>query len=176
MKVVIYVRVSSVEQVSGYSIEAQTDQCRDWAASQGYDVVTIYTEPGKSAKTDQRPVFQSAVRFVLAGGADAILVHRADRFARNLFDYLRYRSELELQNRMILSATETFFNGMAPETKLLANIIMAVAEFVAARIGQETVKGTMQKANGCGRKVTGKAKYYDYSCRKRQQRKRNRAA
>lgn len=146
MKVVIYVRVSSVEQVSGYSIEAQTDQCREWAASQGYDVVTIYTEPGKSAKTDQRPVFQSAVRFVLAGGADAILVHRADRFARNLFDYLRYRSELEARDRMILSATETFFNGFSPETRLLASIIMAVAEFVVARIGQETIKGTVQKA------------------------------
>lgn len=146
MKVVIYVRVSSGEQVSGYSLEAQEDQCRQWAAAGGYDVVNVYTEPGKSAKTDQRPAFQSAVRFVLAGGADAILVHRADRFARNLFDYLRYRSQLEAQDRMILSATETFFNGFSPETRLLASIIMAVAEFVAARIGQETVKGTVQKA------------------------------
>jgi hypothetical protein len=33
--------VSSVEQVSGYSIEAQTDQCREWADRQGYDVVTV---------------------------------------------------------------------------------------------------------------------------------------
>lgn len=29
---------------------------------------------------------------------------------------------------------------------------------------------------GCGRRVTGKAKYYDYSCRKRAQRKRDKAA
>lgn len=146
MRVVIYVRVSSIEQVSGYSIEAQTDQCREWADRQGYEVVNVYTEPGKSAKTDQRPAFQSAVRFVLAGGAEAILVHRADRFARNLFDYLRYRSELEARDRMILSATETFFNGVSPETRLLASIIMAVAEFVAARIGQESIKGMTQKA------------------------------
>jgi site-specific DNA recombinase len=146
MKVVIYVRVSSGEQVSGYSLEAQEDHCRQWAAANGYEVVLVYSEPGKSAKTDQRPAFQSAVRFVLAGGADAILVHRADRFARNLFDYLRYRSQLEAQERMILSATETFFNGFSPETRLLASIIMAVAEFIAARIGQETIKGTGQKA------------------------------
>jgi site-specific DNA recombinase len=146
MKVVIYARVSSIEQVSGYSIDAQTDQCREWAVKSGYEIVSTYVEPGKSAKTDQRPVFQSAVRFVLAGGADAILVHRADRFARNLFDYLRYRSQLEAQDRMILSATEIFFNGFSPETRLLASIIMAVAEFVAARIGQETIKGTVQKA------------------------------
>lgn len=146
MRVVIYARVSSVEQVSGYSIDAQTDQCREWAVKSGYEVVNVFIEPGKSAKTDQRPVFQSTIRFVLAGGADAILVHRADRFARNLFDYLRYRSQLEAGDRMILSATETFFNGFSPETRMLANIIMAVAEFVVARIGQETIKGTVQKA------------------------------
>ncbi len=146
MKIIIYARVSSLEQVSGYSIAAQTDQCYEWAINNGYNVIKIYTEPGKSAKTDQRPEFQAAIQFVLAGEADAILVHRADRFARNLFDYLNYRSQLEAQEKMILSATETFFNGVSPETKLLANIIMSVAEFIAARIGQETSKGTVQKA------------------------------
>ncbi len=145
-KVAIYARVSSIEQVSGYSVDAQVEQCREWAIKNGYEVVKIYLEPGKSAKTDRRPVFQSTICFVLAGGADAILVHRADRFARNLFDYLRYRSQLEANDRMILSATETFFNGFSPETRFLANIIMAVAELMAARIGQETTKGTIQKA------------------------------
>lgn len=146
MRIIIYARVSSLEQVSGYSIDAQSDQCSEWAINNGYEIINTYIEPGKSAKTDQRPVFQSAIQFTLAGGADAILVHRADRFARNLFDYLKYRSQLEAQGKMILSATETFFNGFSPETKLLANIIMSVAEFVAARIGQETTKGTVQKA------------------------------
>lgn len=145
-RIIIYPRVSSAEQVAGYSIEAQIETCQNWAASHGHDVVKIFPEPGKSARTDKRPAFQDAIQFVLTGGADAILVHRADRFARNLFDYLYYRSLLERQGKMILSATESFFNSSTPETRMLSSIVVAVGEFIAARIGQETIKGTQEKA------------------------------
>ena len=81
MNVVIYARVSSTEQASGYSIDAQIDASRQWANEQGYVVVQVYIEPGKSAKTDDRPVFRRMIRNVCLGEAKAIVVHKVDRFA-----------------------------------------------------------------------------------------------
>ena len=46
---VIYARVSSEEQVQGYSIQAQLRACREWAAQHGYTVTKEYLEEGQSA-------------------------------------------------------------------------------------------------------------------------------
>lgn len=146
MKSVIYARVSSTEQVSGYSIDAQVDLCREWAAQQGYTVVHIYIEPGKSAKTDERPVFQQMIRYVSAGQAEQIIVHKVDRFARNLLDLLRYKHHLQENGVSILSVTEEFINGASPENQLVAHMMGAVAEYIAYNIGRESIKGQDAKA------------------------------
>lgn len=146
MKSVIYARVSSVEQVSGYSIEAQIDQCRAWANEQGYNVARVYIEPGRSARTDDRPVFQRMIKNVCAGEAGAVVVHKVDRFARNLLDLLRYKRQLRDEGVRLLSASEEFLNGDSPENDLAIKIMGAVAEYVAWNIGQEAVKGQDAKA------------------------------
>ena len=48
----IYVRVSSKEQVEGYSLEAQLRACREFCAARGYTVVAEYADEGRSAHTD----------------------------------------------------------------------------------------------------------------------------
>ena len=45
----IYARVSSEEQVQGYSIQAQLRACREWAEKHGYTVAKEYLEQGQSA-------------------------------------------------------------------------------------------------------------------------------
>ena len=46
---VIYARVSSEEQVQGYSIQAQLRACREWAEKNGYKVAKEYLDEGYSA-------------------------------------------------------------------------------------------------------------------------------
>jgi DNA invertase Pin-like site-specific DNA recombinase len=46
---VIYGRVSSEEQVQGYSIQAQLRACREWAEKHGYTVAKEYLHEGYSA-------------------------------------------------------------------------------------------------------------------------------
>ena len=41
---VIYGRVSSEDQVQGYSLEAQLKACREWAEKNGHKVVREYVE------------------------------------------------------------------------------------------------------------------------------------
>lgn len=146
MNVVIYARVSSAEQVSGYSIDAQVDQCRDWSHARGYTVSQVYIEPGQSAKTDERPVFQRMIRAVCNGQIEAIIVHKVDRFARNLLDLLRYKKLLSDYDATIYSVSEEFFNGDSPENELVMMIMGATAEYVAKNIGAEAEKGQTAKA------------------------------
>jgi DNA invertase Pin-like site-specific DNA recombinase len=141
VNVVIYARVSSTEQLSGYSIEAQIDLCRQWAAEHDHTVAEVYIEPGRSAKTDDRPVFQRMIRNVLAGQAGAVVVHKVDRFARNLLDLLQYKKRLRDVGVSIFSVSEEFLNGDSPENDLVFRIIGATAEFVAHNIGAEAQKG-----------------------------------
>ena len=46
MKGIIYVRVSSEEQVKGTSLENQDELCRAYCKSKGIEVVGIYREEG----------------------------------------------------------------------------------------------------------------------------------
>ena len=55
---IIYVRVSTEEQVKGYSLDAQEETDTDFAVSQGYKVVKIFREEGLSAKNLNRPKHQ----------------------------------------------------------------------------------------------------------------------
>lgn len=85
MRLAVYIRVSSAEQVEGYSLDAQESACRAWAASNGYDVAHLFVEPGQSARTDQRPAFQQMITAVCATPRiDGVLIHKSDRIARNL--------------------------------------------------------------------------------------------
>lgn len=146
MKLVIYARVSSVEQVSGYSLDAQELACRQWAADNGYEVSRVFIEPGQSARTDRRPAFQTMIQLVQAGLADAILIHKSDRIARNLLDLLSYRAQLEQAGRRILSVTEPFLNDDSPENRMVVGIIGSVNEFYSANLSREVQKGQAQKA------------------------------
>ena len=46
---VIYVRVSSKEQLEGSSLETQEKICRDYASHNEYDVMKVFVEKGESA-------------------------------------------------------------------------------------------------------------------------------
>src|SRR5215470_20081137 len=83
---VIYARVSSEEQVQGYSIQAQLRACREWAEKRDYKVAKEYLDEGYSASRhlDKREGFKD----MLSDAAlkdhpfEIIIVHKLDRFSR----------------------------------------------------------------------------------------------
>src|SRR5918995_4187676 len=83
----IYVRVSSKEQVEGYSLDAQRRACREFCAARGYTIVAEYADEGVSAHTDnlaKRPDFSRLLTDADAAPFSVIVVHKMDRFARKL--------------------------------------------------------------------------------------------
>ena len=58
----IYCRVSTKRQAdSDISIPDQLNQCRAWCEAEGIEVAAEFIEPGASARSDDRPVFQDMI-------------------------------------------------------------------------------------------------------------------
>ena len=128
-KCVIYVRVSSDDQVRGTSLQSQEDICRAYAARQGWTVDCVFRDEGESAKTADRPQFQALLRYatVKANGIAVALAYKIDRFARNSDDYTFFKCGLAASGVTISSATEPEADG--PAGKMLRTMLSAIAQF-----------------------------------------------
>lgn len=91
----VYIRVSTDDQVKGFSPENQKRACLDYAKSQGYQVMEIFEEDGKSARTTRRPEFQRMLKEVEERPVDAVVFYKVDRFARNVGDFANIRKEFK---------------------------------------------------------------------------------
>ena len=124
---VLYIRVSSDDQVRGTSLGTQEAENRAWCDRNGYTVAEIFRDEGESAKTADRPGLINAIARVHRGGIDALIVHKLDRLARNTTDGLAIRADLRRHNCSLLSATETA--GDDPVGEMVSTVLMAVAQF-----------------------------------------------
>ena len=123
---IIYIRVSSDEQVRGTSLATQEAECRAWCQRNEHQVAEVYRDEGESAKTADRPGLIAAVARCQRG-ADAFLVHKLDRLARNTTDGLAIRAELRRAGCSLISATEAA--GDDPVGEMVSTVLMAVAQF-----------------------------------------------
>jgi site-specific DNA recombinase len=95
------VRVSSEEQVEGFSLDAQNRAVDFYCRDHGYQVVARYCDEGKSARTDdlaKRPDFRRMLADAEAGRFDVLIVHKLDCFARNLRVILETLDRLDKAN------------------------------------------------------------------------------
>jgi len=105
----IYIRVSDRRQVQGVGLEEQERACRAHAAREGWMVVQVYVEPGRSAYTEnltKRLAFQHMLDDAKAGRFDIALVYKLDRFARKVRLQYNAAADLERLGVQIVSATE----------------------------------------------------------------------
>ena len=103
---VIYPRFSSHGQ-NEMTIEGQIRICREYAESQGYNVVGIYPEKARTGTNDSRPAFQRMIKDAASGQFQYIIVYMFDRFARNRHDSILYKEMLKRDYGIkVLSATQ----------------------------------------------------------------------
>jgi site-specific DNA recombinase len=147
MKGIIYVRVSSGEQVQGTSLEFQTEQCTKYCNEKGIEIVQIFTEEGESAKTAERTQLLKALEYCRKnkGKVDAFVVLKVDRFARNTEDHFGVRKILFDYGVTLHSVTEPI--GNSPTEKFIETVLAASAEFDNAIRSQRCVDGMSTKFN-----------------------------
>ncbi len=144
---VIYIRVSSKDQLDGYSLESQEKVCRAYADKQGLAVLKLFREEGESAKTADRTELQNLLRYCgkNQGRVGNVIVYKLDRFARNLEDHYALKVILRKCGVTILSATEAIASD--PQGQLMEGILSAMAQFDNNIRAQRTAEGMRTALN-----------------------------
>src|SRR5688500_16811469 len=108
MQAIIYCRVSSKEQVKGYSLEGQEKDCRKFACDKGYAINKVFIEKGESAKTQDRTELQRLIKYCVENKKTLsfVIIWKYDRLARNLTDQTELIKNFSSLGIRILSATE----------------------------------------------------------------------
>ena len=143
MKVYVYVRYSSTMQKKE-SIKAQLRAIKKYCKMQGYIIVGIYIDEAQSATNDKRPEFQRMMSDCQKSGIYAVVVHKLDRFSRNVNDFIAYKLLLEKNNIKLISVIEQIEE--TPEGKLMEGVISVMNEFYSGNLGREVQKGKMEIA------------------------------
>lgn len=128
-RTVLYVRVSTEEQVDNFSLNTQEEICRREAEKRGYDVIEVFKEEGRSAKNiSGRPILISLLEYARKNKNKfhAVFVYRLDRISRITADYLAIRKKLAENGVSIVSATEP--TGDSPTEKLVETILAGFAQ------------------------------------------------
>jgi site-specific DNA recombinase len=145
MDCVLYARVSTEKQAEKeLSIPAQLEAMRAYAGARGWSVVGEFVEPGVSARTAERPELRRLLERCRAEPVPgAVLVHKVDRLARNVFDHATIRALLKRQGIRLASVVENVDETVSGE--LVENIMASIAQFYSSNLSEEVRKGMRQK-------------------------------
>ena len=149
-KVVLYPRVSSRKQLGNDSLPTQRREMERFADREGYEVVRIFEERGKSAKTTDRQALQEMLHWLSdnPGEIYAVLVHDFKRAARDVEDHLAIRATLKSQQVRLISITQPVTDD--PYGKFMELIHAGMAELDNDVRGQRSKLG-MEHATERGR-------------------------
>ena len=106
MRVGACLRVSSEEQISGYSLDAQRRAIEGFYAARGWGEITWYEDAGRFAYADdlaKRSAFARLLGDAEAGAFDVVLVHKGDR------------RDLEQQRQRAWRRCEAYAAGTDPD-------------------------------------------------------------
>ncbi len=144
MKAVIYARYSSDNQREE-SIEGQLRECMAFAERKGYTVIKSYADRAISGKrADNRPEFLQMITDSARGEFDVVIVWKIDRFSRDKYDSVIYKSKLNKNGVSVISATEPIDDS--PEGKLMESIFEGFSEYYIKDLAQKTGRGMTENA------------------------------
>ena len=164
MKVAIYTRVSTEDQArEGTSLEVQQEYLLDYAHKSKYEVHKLYCEDGVSGYILERPQLQRLLNDAKNKKFEMVLVHKIDRFSRNLKNLLNLVDELEKYDVKVKSVTE-FYDTSNSAGKMMFQQLGSFAEFERNRIKERVFPGMVkgvQKGNWQGSKFAPLGYKYD---------------
>lgn len=139
-----YIRVSTVKQGDGVSLEAQKEAIQSFASRNGISINRWFEEKESAAKRG-RPLFETMIASLHNGESDGVIVHKIDRFARNLVDYGKI-SELMDKGIQVFTTLESL-DFQTRGGRLAADVQAVVAADFIRNQRQETIKGLYGRLN-----------------------------
>ncbi len=111
----------------------------------GWEVVGEYVDAGISGKEDRRPQLLALMHDAHAHCFDVIVVHKLDRFFRNLRGLLEALDKLRADEVAFVSISENL-DFTTPWGKLIMVVLGTLAEIYIDNLLAETSKGKKQRA------------------------------
>lgn len=138
MDVIGYVRVSTDDQArSGLGIEAQRSAIHAAAEREGWNLVDVIVDEGRSAKSLDRPGLLEAVERVARGEANTIAVSKLDRLTRSLVglaDLLEWGERVGAG----IVALDLGLDTSTSTGRLIARVMASVGEWEREQISDRT--------------------------------------
>ncbi len=128
-KAIVYLRVSTEEQVDNFSLETQERICAQEAERKGLEIIQVFKEEGRSAKNiTGRPVLIEMMEFCRRNkkNIDALIVYRLDRLSRQVGDFLAIKKKLTEYQIALLSTSEP--TGNSATEKFVETMLASFAQ------------------------------------------------
>ena len=128
-RAVVYLRVSTKEQATTQSLDAQRKACTEYCRQHGLELVKVFRDAGESAKTAHRHEFRILLDFCKQnrGRVQYLVVQDLSRFSRNTHDHEIIRALLLGLGVRLRSCREPIDESATG--KLTEHMIAAVAQF-----------------------------------------------
>ena len=146
IRAVSYSRFSSNNQRTE-SIDAQQRAIYKYIAENKYTPVGDYVDEALTGTNIQRPGFQRMLEDAQKGMFDVVVVHKLDRFSRDVYDALDVQRKLGIYGVRVESVIERFEE--TPEGQLQKVIQLGVGQYYSANLAREVCKGLRENAYKC---------------------------
>ena len=146
IRVVIYVRVSSKEQVDGYSIGEQIERLEKYADAMEWDIVKTFVDPGYSGGNTDRPGLKEMIKEIENGDIDKVVVYKLDRLSRSQLDTLYLIEKVFLANNTDFVSMSENFDTSTPFGRAMIGILAVFAQLEREQIKERTMVGKEARA------------------------------
>lgn len=144
MRAALYIRVSTQEQAQeGFSINAQKVSLIKYCESMEYTIADIYIDDGYSAKDTNRPMLQQLLADAEERLFDTVIVHKLDRFSRNVGNMYELVERLQKLGISFQSKQEKFDTG-TPMGRAVMGILSVLAQWERETIAERVRFGVEQ--------------------------------
>jgi len=140
LKLLGYIRVSTLPQVKGTSIDVQRETIENYCRMHGHTLLKVYTDKGTSGVV-KRPQQEKMIKRCMEDSeVDGIICYDLTRFGRNTIELLTNIKLLERKGKKFISVKENI-DTSSPVGELILQIMSAIAEFERKRIMERLREG-----------------------------------
>ena len=160
MLAALYIRVSTREQeLHGYSLSAQEDLLRSYAAQHGMTVFDLYADRGKSANKalNKRTELLRMLRDAESRKFDCILFKDITRWSRNSAQYYAVQDRLDKAGVYWLAVEQPYLETKTPTGRFQVTVMLGTAQLESENTSQR-IKFIMANRVAQGGAINGSAK------------------
>lgn len=161
MRVGIYTRVSTDEQVDGFSLSAQQSRCEALAVAKGWDVGQIYSDLARSGKDLKRPQYEAMIKDLEAGLIQGVIIFKLDRLSRSPKDTYSIIEQFNKSKWALCSVSESL-DISSPAGVMLVQVLASFAQYERATIKARMVEGFEEKRKQGGKVGGDEAGLFGY--------------